>query len=243
MGQVIAVMSATGGVGGTTLAAALAVRAAAAGRSSAAIDAEPWGGGLDVIFGAEQEPGWRWTDLQSVEGVVDGAALRRRLPEAESVALLAHPRSGAEGEWLPHLSAVTSALRATSELTVISADRDDRLVDRLSGLVDIVLLVSGEGMSQLAGCSGAVARLRRRGLEPWVVGRTERGSAELIQLVCDELQVPLVATLGQDRRVASDALDGIAPGLRGRGPLVEVADELVHRVLTFRDWPSLRRSA
>jgi MinD-like ATPase involved in chromosome partitioning or flagellar assembly len=58
MGNVIAFVPTSGGVGSSTLAAAVAVRAAAAGRTVVAVDLDPLAGCLDVVFGLELEPGW-----------------------------------------------------------------------------------------------------------------------------------------------------------------------------------------
>jgi septum formation inhibitor-activating ATPase MinD len=58
----------------------VAVRAAAAGRSSVVVDLDRLAGRLDVVLGIEQEEGWRWPDLAEVSGVVDGWQLLRQLP-------------------------------------------------------------------------------------------------------------------------------------------------------------------
>ena len=88
MGNVIAFVPATGGTGSTTLAAAVAVRAAAAGRSSIIVDLDRLAGRLDVVLGVEDEDGWRWPDLAGVSGVVDGRQLLRQLPAARGAAAL-----------------------------------------------------------------------------------------------------------------------------------------------------------
>lgn len=88
MGHVIAVIPASGGVGATTLAGALAVRAAEAGRSVVAVDLDQFGGRLDLVLGVEQAPGWRWDRLLDVAGIVDGEGLARELPRAGEVPVL-----------------------------------------------------------------------------------------------------------------------------------------------------------
>jgi MinD-like ATPase involved in chromosome partitioning or flagellar assembly len=98
MGQIIAVMPASGGVGATSLAAAIAVRAAAAQRTVVAVDLDPWSGGLDVTFGVEQEPGWRWDRLAESAGLVDGLQLAERLPHTLDVAVLAMPLPNLSGD-------------------------------------------------------------------------------------------------------------------------------------------------
>ncbi|WP_460627859.1 CpaE-like family protein [Intrasporangium mesophilum] len=89
MGNVIAFVPASGGVGASTLAAAVAVRAAMVGRSCAAVDLDRYAGSLEVTFGVEHSAGWRWSELSEVAGVVDGEALAAQLPMSCGVAVLA----------------------------------------------------------------------------------------------------------------------------------------------------------
>jgi hypothetical protein len=67
-------------------------------------------------------------------------------------------------------------------------------------------------------------------IEPWVVLRGQRVEADLEDLVMDELDVPLVATVRDDRRLVAEAAEGLPPGVRGRGEVVRAADELLLRL-------------
>ena len=97
MGNVIAFVPASGGTGATTLAATVAVRAAAAGRSTVVVDLDRLSGRLDVVLGVEQQGGWRWADLADVAGVVDGRQLLRQLPSVRGAAVLCFGAVGAVG--------------------------------------------------------------------------------------------------------------------------------------------------
>ena len=85
VGSVLVVVGASGGVGASSLATAVAVRAVRAGLDVVLVDGCPLGGGLDVVLGAEQAQGVRWSDLSRLEGSADGPALLVRLPLAEGV--------------------------------------------------------------------------------------------------------------------------------------------------------------
>jgi hypothetical protein len=95
MGNVIAFIPASGGTGATTLAAAVAVRAAAAGRTAVVVDLDRFAGRLDVVLGVEHQGGWRWPDLAEVAGVVDGHQLLRQLPSARGAQVLGFGSVGA----------------------------------------------------------------------------------------------------------------------------------------------------
>ncbi|MEW5810815.1 MAG: septum site-determining protein Ssd [Actinomycetota bacterium] len=87
-GPVVAVMSGRGGGGASVFATALARTAA----ESLLVDADPWGGGLDLVLGSETEPGLRWPDLTLAGGRLTYAALREALPRRHGVAILAGSR-------------------------------------------------------------------------------------------------------------------------------------------------------
>jgi septum formation inhibitor-activating ATPase MinD len=286
MGNVIAFVPASGGVGSSTLAAAVAVRACAAGRSVVAVDLDPLAGCLDVVFGLEQEPGWRWPELSDVSGVVHGLGLADELPVSCGVPVLSGRRNGGWGlsaglpmgaagaavvggdagyagyggygvdevdgrggvdGWLETLPDVVAGLADAHALTVLDLPRDPAVLDAVALLVDAVVVVVGTQVPQLAAASAVVSGVRgllhrlrdaRRPweaepllpIEPWVVLRGRRIEADLEDLVLDELDVPLVATVGDDRRVVADVAEGLPPGLHGRGDVVRAADELLLRL-------------
>jgi secretion/DNA translocation related CpaE-like protein len=73
-GAVVAVVGGRGGAGATVFATALAQCAGAA----LLVDADPWGGGIDLVQGVEAEQGLRWADLALQGGrVALGRAARR----------------------------------------------------------------------------------------------------------------------------------------------------------------------
>ena len=269
MGNVIAFIPASGGVGSSTLAAAVAVRAAAAGRTVVAVDLDHLAGCLDVLFGLEQERGWRWRELTEVAGVVDGRGLADELPVSCGVPVLSG-RSGASwaspgvcaagrggdatGEvggmaagWLDTLPDVVAGLADAHALTVLDLPRDPAVLDAVGLLVDAVVVVVGTQVPQLAAASAVVSGVRGLlhhlrdvdrswddepllPIEPWVVLRGQRVEADLEDLVMDELDVPLIATVRDDRRTVAEASEGLPPGARGRGEVVRAADELLLRL-------------
>lgn len=231
MGQIIAFVPASGGVGATTLGAALAVRAAAADRSVVAADLDAGSGGLDVVFGVEQEPGWRWDALAEVAGVVDGRGLAARLPRTDGVAVLSTSRVvAAAGLAGPEpVAEVLSGLAEAHDVVVVDAPRDPAVLTSLAGVVDVLVLVLGTNLTQLAAASIASTRVRDLAPESWAVLRGPAGE-ELVDLVTDELDLPVVDTLRRDGQVLDDVTRGVPPGLRGRGPIVEVADRLLLRL-------------
>ncbi|MEO5743154.1 MAG: hypothetical protein ABIQ53_01020 [Terracoccus sp.] len=271
MGHVIAFIPASGGVGASTLAAAVAVRAAGAGRAAVAVDLDHVAGRLDVVFGVEQHPGWRWDALAEVIGVVDGAALAQRLPCSQGVRVLAHDRRPAlaaaedaslladsagrgdpaqpedHGGVFEVVADVVSGLARAHEVTVLDLPRDEAVLEAVAGLVDVVVLVVGSALSQVAAASASSAVLKAalRDLpmtstskawscappQIWIVLRGTAVSEDLADVVVDHLDLPLAGSVGDEPRIVSDLERGIVPGARGRGSLVDVADDLLLRLL------------
>jgi MinD-like ATPase involved in chromosome partitioning or flagellar assembly len=293
MGHVIAFVPATGGTGATTLAAAVAVRAAAAGRTAVVVDLDRLSGRLDVVLGTEQQVGWRWADLADVSGIVDGRQLLRQLPATRGAAVLGFDgvdgvacvervagvdgagsgRRGTGGvgsgvgresveaayrledvdDWLEQACDVVAGLREAVDVVVLDCPRDERVLSALADHVDVVVLTVGTGVAQVASAAAAVplarrvldaVRLRSGDLgsgplvppfEPWVVLRGRRVDEKLNDLLMDHLDVPVVGAIGDDRHVLSDLAVGRPPGAGGRGPVVDMADRLLLRLVRELD--------
>lgn len=107
--RLVGVVSGRGGAGGSVLAAALALTAAAEGATTWLVDMDPFGGGADVGLGAELVGGARWTDLGVVAGRLSGATLREALPDVLGVAVLA---IDAQSSGEPAVEAVRAVLAA-----------------------------------------------------------------------------------------------------------------------------------
>lgn len=91
-GAVVAVLGARGGAGSTVFAAALAQCA----DKALLVDADAWGGGVDLVMGTEGEQGLRWPDLALQGGRVAWEALHAALPSRSGVAVLSVGRGGGD---------------------------------------------------------------------------------------------------------------------------------------------------
>lgn len=92
-GRLVAVVGAVGGCGASTLAAALAVRAAASGRTLL-VEADLRGTGIDLVLGTETDPGLRVEDVRAELGGPDPEALWGSVPEViPGCGVLARTRS------------------------------------------------------------------------------------------------------------------------------------------------------
>ncbi|MCU1592060.1 MAG: septum formation initiator, partial [Frankiales bacterium] len=141
-GELVAVVGGRGGAGATTLAAALAVTASRLGHRVLLVDGDPLGGGVDLVFGGESDPGIRWPDLGATRGRLPGAALTEALPRMSELSVLSWDRGDVLRVPPEAMEAVLEAGRRSSDLVVADLPRalDDAARIVLS-LASVVLLV------------------------------------------------------------------------------------------------------
>ena len=235
----LVVVGASGGVGASVLATAVAFRAARAGVDVVLVDGCPLGGGLDVVLGAEQESGLRWADLNRLVGSADARALLARLPSADGVRVLSFGRDATE-PGAEVADAVVSALAAACALVVVDASQSGGTVAAAAlAVADRVLVVAGDGMSQLSALSVVSTLLAsgsgRVGVAMAVCLRGPSSNAGPVARVVEtELRWPVLCTLEDDRAMAADLVHGLAPGSRAIGPVVRAADEVLAWVVLDR---------
>lgn len=224
-GDVVAVVGGSGGVGASTLAAALAWRAAEQGRSVALVDADGLGGGIDLLVGAEREPGWRWPRFAAADGVLGD--LREFLPVLDRVTIVSMAR-GADAEvGRESLAAVLGSLRRSFPLVVLDPGRSGSPACREA------LRQAGRTVLVVAGCVRGVAAAGEsvRALAPpevEVVVRRMPGLRVPADVVEESLGLPVSASLRHDPSLAVAAERGERPGLsRRRGGLGRVCDRLL----------------
>ncbi|SER94765.1 helicase/secretion neighborhood CpaE-like protein [Propionibacterium cyclohexanicum] len=228
---VLDIAGGSGGVGASTLAAALAQRCAASSRTVALVDCDPVGGGLDLLLGAEHEPGWRWPDLSSATGTVGD--LSGRLPRVAGVDLLSVGR-GAVGTQAgaakppvaqPAFRAVLDAVARSHDVVVM--DNPGACQWRAPGRVQRVVVVAAEVRAIMA------ARAHVEGFgwqDACVVVRRGPGCRIAPATVAESLGLRLAGSIPTDLRFPEAVATGV-PLRRGRpGRRFRFLDTLLEQV-------------
>ncbi len=207
----VSVVGGVGGAGASTLAAALALSGADRGLQSLLLDADPLGGGIELVLGTEAVDGLRWHDLGVADGPVAAESLAEVLPRRDGLATLSWGRDGPDEVPLAlggvlsaavrgfdlvvadvprHLEPAGAELVSRSVLTVVVVPEEVRAVgsarrvlDRLAPLTSAVAVVS-------AARSGGIGRLD----------------------VADGLERPVIARFRHDRRMRTAVDHGHGPG-------------------------------
>ena len=234
-GPVIAVGAACGGGGASTVAAALAI---AAPDGAVLVDADVWGGGLDLLLGAELAEGLRWPDLTGLRGRVAGDALLAALPEVAGVHLLSADRGRAAPVPAEALAAVVDAARATGRTVVVDLPRPgaEGVGEGPRGVLaeaDLALLVVP---ARLRAATAARSVVTAPG-SPWEAARLVvrevpggLGADDVAGLV----GCPVLARVPHDRGAVVRGERGEPPGQGTRSPLARAARQLLGAVAAGR---------
>ncbi|MGA8046633.1 MAG: hypothetical protein WCA30_10275 [Dermatophilaceae bacterium] len=236
MGLTIGVAGASGGLGASTLVAALVMRAPAVlddCRVSVAVDLDPRGG-LETTLCLEHLDGMRWTDVENADWLAanPGGPVRVvDLPGAEHVHVLSgpgdHPLDGRL------VDDVLEALATAADVVVVDCGHrpSASLLSRLD-LITVLARTTARGAADLVALrdSGPLTRTAPV-LVTRAPGRERHGMS-----FAGALRLPFLAHLPDDPAVRRHEHEGIPPGV-----LRSAVDAIADEVLTVAE--STRRSA
>lgn len=226
VGRAVGVIGGGGGVGASTLACALAQGAARDG-CTLLLDADPLGPGLDRMLGLEETSGIRWPDLHGTAGRLGARSLRDSVPRDLGPGVLTWSAGQRHLDAMTAREAMTAARRG-HDLVVVDLPRhaDDVTLD-LAGRCDVVLVLCRADVMGLAGAGRVVETFR---LDTAVAGLVMRPGPVVDEDAEAVTGLPVLARLGDQRRVG-DALDvGLGPLVGRRGPLARTVAQLLESV-------------
>lgn len=217
---VLAVVGGRGGAGATSLAAALAVTGARQGHRALLVDADPLGGGIDLVLGAEEQAGLRWPDLAGSRGRLPAAGLQGALPRLHDLTVLSWDRGDAMTVPGEAVAAVLGAATRSSDLVVVDLPRavDAAVAAALAATSTVLLLVPAEVRACLA-ASRVAAAVEPLCRDVRVVVRGPAPAGLEAGAVAASLGLPLAGVLRPEPGLAAALERGEVPAGRGRGPL------------------------
>jgi secretion/DNA translocation related CpaE-like protein len=218
----IAVIGGRGGAGTSVFAAALAVTGARAGLRALLVDADPLGGGVDLVVGWEDLNGLRWpmpADVAQQDG------------SRGDLAVLSSARTGFAGWTADEMASVIEDGRESRDLIVADLPRriDDAGCLLLNAADRVFLLVPSELRAVAAAARvAAVASTHTEQLELVV---REPGPGRLRpREIAKALDLPMAGVLKPEPGL-SRALDrGSPPAGNGRGPLAALCRRLIGEI-------------
>lgn len=213
-GIVVAVVGAGQGAGASTLAATLALAASARSLRVLLIDADPIGGGVDLLLGIEEVPGARWADLADTRGRLSATALDQALPRASGVAVLSWGRDGADRATPEAMGAVLDAGARAFDLVLVDLPRSmDASVDAVLSRTRDVLLVTANHVRSAAAAARLLTALQSRCSAVSLVVRCHPKGVD-DEVLQTSLRLPCAGRLPFVPALAVRADDGEPPSVR-----------------------------
>ena len=231
-GRVIAVMAGRGGAGGSVFATALAQSAVAAGKTATLlVDVDPYGGGLDLLLGAERTAGLRWPDVGFDGGRLKWSSLCAALPLVNGVYLLSSDRRHHDIE-ATHLAGVIDCGRRSSVTVVCDVPRQlTTAAVCVLEIADLVVVVTTCDVRAIAATSALVGVVRTVNPHLGLVVRGPAPGGLRAAEAADVTGIPLLATMRPEPSLAVHLeRNGLVQGRRGRGarsPLATAAAKVL----------------
>ncbi|MEV8636733.1 septum site-determining protein Ssd [Streptosporangium sp. NPDC051023] len=228
-GLVVCVVGGRGGAGASVLSASLALSASRQRLRTLLVDADPLGGGLDLLLGQEEADGARWSDLVAREGRISFTALQAALPTFAELTLLSFHRGEVEAIPAEAMRSVLEAGRRGFDLVVVDLPRhcDPAAAEALSRATATLLVVAADVRGVLAAAQ-VLARLHEHTTE---VRAVVRGGVLDDDVVTASLRVPYAGGLPDQPRLAATLNRGDLPPLGRRTPLGRFCASFLHSIL------------
>jgi secretion/DNA translocation related CpaE-like protein len=204
-GLVLGVTGGCGGAGATTAAIWIAQAAAGLGARVLLVDADPWGGGLELALAAEESPGLRWPDLADASGSIDPGQLADALPVAGGFSFLSWPGSR---ERPPAVDAATvggvlDAARRGYELVVVDIGRNVEPLRTFAWDCDRLLVVVPAQLKAAVASARLLQELPP--VDSALVIRGRAGAALDGTLIAESVGLPLHGVMPEVRGTAGAA--------------------------------------
>jgi len=232
---IVSVVGGRGGCGASTLAAALALTASGRGMRTLLVDADPLGGGIDMVLGNEDALGVRWTDLASANGRLAAPSLREALPAIQALRVLSWDRGDVLTIPVESMRSVLTAAARGHDLVVVDCPRrfDPAAEEALARSAVVLLLVPAE-VRAIASATRVLAQLREFAGRICLVARGPGPSHLDTDVVADALDLPVLAQMRPERGIAECLDEGLGPLRRRRGALAGCCTELLEALTALR---------
>jgi secretion/DNA translocation related CpaE-like protein len=211
---------------------ALAVTAAEHGLRPVLVDADPFGGGLDLPLGADDLDGLRWPELPWAAGRLPAGVIDSALPEVGGLRVLACTRGEVTSFTAEALLAAVDAARRSADLVVVDLPRRvGESEAAVLGRCRRVLLVVPSSVRAAASASAVATALEPHTADLRVVVRGPTVAGCDAGSVADALLLPLEGELRPEPGWRDLLETGEVLALRPRGPLVTLSRRVLADVL------------
>lgn len=236
MGKSILIISGKGGVGKSTLAAALAVTAAKKGRRTALVDADIGLRSLDIMLGLQDQVLYDLADCVNHRCSLDDALVTH--PKYPELHLIVGGQMARPKDFKPNdLKKLLRTLRAAHDTLIIDGPAGlGRGVKNFVGLADEYVVIATQDAVSLRAAEKAARVLMDAGCRPQLVinrvqsYRVEAGELPSPQVLALGLDLPLAGVIEEDPAVYTGMLQGISAAEQESGGLPRVFEDILLRI-------------
>ncbi len=231
-GTVVGVLGGRGGAGASVLAGGLAVTGARRGMRTLLIDADPLGGGIDLVLGWESLDGLRWPALSQTSGRVHPPALVGALPGRAELVTLSWDRGEPVAVPPEAMLAALDAGRRGRDLVVVDLPRrlDESAILALRAAGRVFLIVPAEVRACAAAVRVTASVVAHCADVSLVIRQPGPGGLTTPEVAC-ALGLPVAGTLRHEPRLAAALERGEPPAGGGRGSLAALCDKLISTLI------------
>lgn len=216
---VVVVVGGRGGAGASVLCAAIGL---CAPDGALIVDADPYGGGIDLLLGWEDMEGLRWPDIDMRSGRVSFDALRRALPHRRGLVVLSGDRSGGAGN-IETIAGVIDSARAAGVPVVVDLSRRLGAISTVAlERADLAVVLTPAEVRACASAALVAEAVRCTNPNVGVVVRGPAPGGLRATEVAKIVGVPLIAAMRPEPNLAS-RLDNGGLRLSRRSPLAGAA--------------------
>ncbi len=232
-GRVVAVIGGRGGAGTSVLAGALAITGARFGMRTLLVDADPLGGGADLVLGWEGMEGLRWPELSGASGRLSGTALVEALPGRSDLVVLSWDRGEPAAVGAEAMVATLDAARRGRDLIVVDLPRyvDEASILALRNADRAYLVVPAE-LRACAAATRVAATVLPHAPALSLVVRQPGPAGLTVKAVTEAVHLPLAGSMRTEPLLAKELERGVAPAANGRGPLAVLCERLLGEIAT-----------
>jgi secretion/DNA translocation related CpaE-like protein len=192
------------------------------------VDADPLGGGIDLVVGGEESTGLRWPDLAAAGGRVSGSALREALPHVHGLSVLSAARGDALGVSPAAMRSVLAAGARMSDLVVVDLPRYvDAAAEHALAVAAVTLIVVPAEVRAAAAASRVAVGVGLTARDIRVVVRGPSPAGLTAADVAQSLGLPLAGWLSPEPGLDEALERGEPPGRGGRSPLASFCRDLL----------------
>jgi secretion/DNA translocation related CpaE-like protein len=196
------------------------------------IDADPFGGGLDLLLGAEDVAGLRWPDLANTRGRLAGATLREHVPEPYGLGVLSWDRGSTLAVPDDAVSAVVGAAARACDVVIVDLPRPaNPITELVLPRCTTTLLVVPADVRGVAAAARVAASVCTQTSDIRAVVRGPSPSGLRAGEVASSLGLPMAATYDAEAGLARELERGQPPGRSGRGALAAACSDVLDVVM------------